>query len=125
MFNKDTDITYSEFIKKRIIYPNLKICSWIEKEKMTDKEKKETTGWEKMGGYFKPLSYKEAWAEYWGRASKEDKQWFQDLPNFDAGIFMEITGIDIKENSKKEELLKKANELISKAEELKKEAEKF
>jgi len=126
MFNKDTDMTYSQFCEKfNIVYPDLKVCSWINSNKMTEIEKKEITGWEQMGWYLKTLTYQEAWAEYWGRASEDDKKFFLNLPNFDADIFKEITGIDVKENSKKAELLKKAQELIEKAEELKREAEKI
>lgn len=51
-----------------------------------------------MGGKLKTLTYKEAWAEYWGRASEEDKKWFQNLPNFDPKIFAEITGIDVSDS---------------------------
>lgn len=47
----------------------------------------------------KTLTYKEAWKEYWGRASESDKKWFTELPNFDAKIFEEITGINIETKS--------------------------
>ena len=105
MFNKDTDYTYSEFAKKfGMKYPDLHTCHWINKGDMTDDEKKEVSGWETMGGYLKTMSYKEAWAEYWSRASEEDKQWFLNLPNFDAEIFKEITGIDVNKPEKMIEL---------------------
>jgi len=94
MFNKDTDMTYTEFCEKfNIIYPDLKVCAWINDKDMTDKEKKEIEGWSEMGGYLKTLTYKEAWAEYWGRATKEQKDFFLNLPNFTWDIFTEITGI--------------------------------
>jgi hypothetical protein len=48
-----------------------------------------------MGGKLKTLDYKEAWKEYWGRASDDDKKWFQSLPNFTPEIFEEITGINV------------------------------
>jgi hypothetical protein len=100
MFNKDTDMTYLEFCEKfNVIYPDLKVCAWIYDKDMTDTEKKEKEGWSEMGGYLKTLSYKEAWAEYWGRATKEEKDFFLNLPNFDAKIFEEITGINICEVS--------------------------
>ena len=105
MFNKDTDYTYSEFAKKfGMKYPDLHTCHWINKGDMTDDEKKEVSGWETMGGYLKTMDYKEAWAEYWSRASEEDKQWFLNLPNFDAEIFKEITGIDVNKPEKMIEL---------------------
>jgi hypothetical protein len=105
MFNKLTNYTYSEFIDKfGMKYPDLHICQWIYKENMTDEEKSKIDGWETMGGYLKTLDYKEAWAEYWSRASEEDKNWFLNLPNFDADIFKEITGIDVSKPEKMIEL---------------------
>ena len=113
-FNKDSEYTYSEFSKKfNFVYPDLKICAWINKEDMSDTEKAEVSGWSDMGGYLKTLKYKEAWAEYWGRASKEDKDWFKSLPNFDAKIFEEITGISIES---KKDTLKVKDQIYDKSE---------
>lgn len=91
-FNKDSEVTHSEFYKGRIVYPDLKICSWVSYKDLPKDE--QTTDTKNMGGKLKTLSYKEAWAEYWGRASEEDRKWFVSLPNFDAKIFKDITGID-------------------------------
>jgi len=96
MFNKETDITYSGFVRNnKIVYPNLKICSWVNLDDLPKNEQTESA--KQMGGLLKTLTYKEAWAEYWGRASKEDKEWFKNLPNFDASVFEEITGIKWEE----------------------------
>ena len=96
-FNKDSEITYSEFVKGRIVYPNLKLCSWVPyKDLPKDEQTKEA---KTTGGKLKTLTYKEAWKEYWGRASEEDKKWFMLLPNFDAKIFEEITGINVSTKS--------------------------
>lgn len=111
-FNKDSEYTYLEFSEKfSFVYPDLHTCQWIEKDDMTDEEKEEVSGWETMGGYLKEMNYQEAWAEYWGRASDSDKQWFQNLPNFDAAIFQEITGIDL---SKKDDVFEQARKLLEK-----------
>jgi hypothetical protein len=92
-FNKDSDVTYSEFSKNRIVYPALKICAWVDLNDLPKSEQSESA--KQMGGLLKTLTYKEAWAEYWNRASEEDKKWFENLPNFDATIFEEITGIKV------------------------------
>ncbi len=93
-FNKDSEYTYSEFSKKfSFISPDLKICSWVEFKDLDKSEQSETS--QQMGGLLKTLSYKEAWKEYWSRASESDKEWFTTLPNFDEKIFEEITGIKI------------------------------
>lgn len=101
-FNKDSDITYSEFSKGRILYPDLKICAWVNVKDLPKDE--QTTEATQRGGTLKTLTYKEAWKEYWGRASEEDKKWFQSLPNFSWEIFTSITGIeqDIKLEPKSE-----------------------
>ena len=124
-FNKDSEYTYSEFYKKfSFIYPDFKICAWVELNDLPKEEQSESA--RQMGGLLKTLTYKEAWKEYWNRASESDKKWFKNLPNFSAEIFEEITGIKVNENDeKKTELLKKAQELIDKANELKKQAEKM
>ena len=51
--------------------------------------------WETCEGFLKTYEYKKAWANTWSSFSQQDKQKFLDLPNFDAAIFKEITGIDI------------------------------
>ena len=92
-FNKDSDVTWSEFSKGRIVYPDLKICAWVALDDLPKEDQTESA--KQMGGILKTLTYKEAWAEYWGRASEKDKKWFQSLPNFDAEIFEEITGVKV------------------------------
>ena len=94
-FNKDSDITYSEFAKGKIVYPDLKICAWVDYKDLPEDE--QTTDTKNMGGKLTTLSYKDAWKEYWGRASEEDKKWFKNLPNFDVKIFESITGINVDE----------------------------
>jgi hypothetical protein len=99
-FNKDSDMTHTEF-RKKFGYKdiNLPLNVWCDKSDMTDEEKKSVSGWETMGGYLKTLGYKEAWAAGWAKATDEQKAWYQSLPNFDADIFFEITGIKIGEKS--------------------------
>ena len=47
------------------------------------------------GGYLKKKEYKEAWKEAYNKATKEDIKLLKALPNFDADIFEDITGIKI------------------------------
>ena len=60
---------------------------------MTDEQKKEDKDFHVKQGTLIERTYKEAWTLYWSEATKEDKQLFLDLPNFDSDIFEEITGI--------------------------------
>jgi len=95
IFNKEIDMTVSEFYAKYNIYADIPLNRWIDKEKMTKEEKKTVTGWETMGGYLKTLDFQEA-HKIWWEENPEEHERFLTLPNFDAGIFKEITGIDVK-----------------------------
>ena len=99
------------------------LTKWIDESEMTDEEKKNDPEFYIRGGYLKEYSYKEAWANYWRDTNEKDRQRVLNLPNFDAKVFKEITGIDVEESgTKKQELLDKADELVKKAEELRKSA---
>jgi hypothetical protein len=63
---------------------------------MTDKEKTGNKDAFITDGYLKTLGYKEAWAEAYKTATKEDIKLLKALPNWDADVFEEITGIKIK-----------------------------
>lgn len=61
-----------------------------------------------------------------GESQSSQNKLIVRLNDIKAKIFKEITGLEVgKENSKKQELLKKADELIQKANELKHEAGKI
>jgi len=91
-FGKESNIKRSEFSVK--VVPYLKITAWVELKDLPEKEQSESA--RQMGGLLKTLSYKDAWKEYWNRAKESDKKWFKSLPNFDAKIFEEITGINVE-----------------------------
>ena len=67
---------------------------------MTDQEKKADPQFYVRGGYLKEFTWEEAWANYWRNCDEEEKQRVLNLPNFDAAIFREITGIDIQVKTK-------------------------
>ena len=69
---------------------------------MTDAEKNEHPLYETTGGYLKTYKYKEAWQRSWNKASEKDRAKLFELPNFDAEIFKEITGIDVTADAKAE-----------------------
>jgi hypothetical protein len=64
---------------------------------MTDDEKKEESNKNAFvtEGYLKTISYKEAWANAYKDASKEDIDLLKALPNFNKKVFKEISGIKI------------------------------
>ncbi len=98
---------------------------WIEESDMTDEEKKVDPEFYVRKGYLKTYSWEDAWANFWRDTNEENRKKVLNLPNFDAAIFKEITGIDVADNSKKQELLSKADELIKQAQELRDKAEEL
>jgi len=109
-FNTDTPKTIRVFGKECIkedwdkaekpdfIYFDL--TEFIEESEMTDIEKKEHPEYKTIGGYLKVYEYKEAFKKSWDNATDEDRQLIFNLPNFDAEIFKEISGIDVNEKVK-------------------------
>lgn len=93
MFNKDTDL---EFDKVAIPYISLKINEWISENKMTEEQKKNDPQFYVKKGTLITRTYKEAFILAWSTLDEKVKQQFLDLPNFDADIFLEITGVDVR-----------------------------
>ena len=122
MFNKETNLTWDEIDHPHFVEFRLNI--WISEWEMTTEEKKAEPESHVRGGYLKTFTWGVAWANFWEDTSEENRQKFINLPNFDATIFKEITGIDVevKHDEKKQELLDKADELIRQAESLKNKA---
>lgn len=92
---------------------------------MTDKEKEDFTSYKTIGGYLKVIEYKQAFRNSYNNASSEEKSMLLNLPNFDADVFLEISGIDVRsgetQGEKREKLITKEfiaiiKELLAKAE---------
>lgn len=62
---------------------------------MTDEEKIKYPKAFVCDGYLKKLQYKEAWKLSYEKATKKDVELLKELPNFDADVFKEISGIRI------------------------------
>ena len=80
--------------KPDFIY-SVEVCEWIWWNSMTDKEKADNKDAFVTDGYLKTIPYKEAWANAYKKASGSDIELLKALPNFDADVFEEITGIKI------------------------------
>lgn len=97
IFNVSTDMTMREFLDSRyyraIISSDFKLTEWIpytEEEMEKDESKK------LVGGYLKTYTYKEACKNWWEGMSNKNKAIICSMPNFDADVFKEITGIEVK-----------------------------
>ena len=62
---------------------------------MTDQEKLDNPKFYVTQGYLKTYSYKEAWKNAFDNKNEGDIELLKNLPNFDAEVFEEITGIKI------------------------------
>jgi hypothetical protein len=90
---------------KRKVWDNAKkpdfiffeLTKWIQFYDMTEEEKKNNPQAEVTEGYLKTLDYKEAWRQAYDNASKKDIVLLKALPNFDAKVFEEITGINVNQ----------------------------
>ena len=99
-FNKELNISRDEFCNCE----GLKVLSmnfgriWLRQTNdMTDEEKQAHPEYKAKGGYFKTVDFKTVCKMVWNELIDDDKQAVMEIPNFDAEIFKEITGIDVNE----------------------------
>ena len=98
LFNASCQYTMTELYQSDKVpdFSAVKLTVWVQSDAMTDEEKSDHPEHETTGGYLRQLEYKVAWAEAWLVIPESEKEKLKNLPNFNADIFMEITGIDIR-----------------------------
>ena len=97
LFNKPSDMTYREWLDSNARYllnqiPK-NVVEWIYGEDMTDEEKAAHPTYEATGGYLKVLDESECGQLWWDSLSDRQKNIIKAIPNFDAEIFFQCTGI--------------------------------
>ena len=96
LFNKETDFTMEEFMKTEwyavLTSGEFNLTKW---RAYTDEEKAQDERKRFISGELITIPYKEACANWWASLSEKDKAIIKTIPNFDANIFAEITGIDV------------------------------
>ena len=101
LFNKPSDITYNDWLRSDARYLLNQIpkdvVEWVYKEDMTDEEKAANPTYETTGGYLKVLNESECSQLWWGSLSDFQKNYIKSIPNFDAEIFEQCTGIKVDE----------------------------
>ena len=99
MFNKPSDWNFRDWWNSEARYLLNKIqhnvLEWIWSDDMTDEEKEQHPEYETTGGYLKELDESECGQIWWDSLSDHEKDIIKALPNFNAEIFRECTGIKI------------------------------
>ncbi|AWH83523.1 hypothetical protein DDG63_20430 (plasmid) [Clostridioides difficile] len=98
MFNKETDLTYEDWMNseaRNILKKNSYLTKWIRIDDMTEEEEKNNPGYEINNGYLKVFTFEEMCKNMWDSLTEEEKKIIIEIPNFDADIFKEITGIEV------------------------------
>lgn len=71
------------------------VIEWVWSENMTDEEKAAYPTHETTGGYLKVLDESECGQLWWDSLSEHKKNIIKSIPNFEAKIFEQCTGIKI------------------------------
>ena len=99
MFNKPTNWTYRKWLESDARYLlnriDKNVVNWICESNMSDEEKAANPTYECTGGYLKVLNQSECGQRWWDGLSELNRNVIRKMPNFDAEIFEECTGINI------------------------------
>ena len=91
LFNKDSNLNFDSPEVTKLKTLNVKpILSWIHTNNMTEEEKKAYPSHKTTGGFLRNSGKMS-----WNALTKEDLEFIKSLPNFDAQIFKEISGLDL------------------------------
>ena len=103
VFNEDCDLeVWDNCTKPSFLF--FRTAEWVSSDKMSEEEKTAYPTHKTTGGYLKKYEYKEAFKKSYDSASEEDKALLLDLPNFNAEVFFEISGIDVRKPSKQDKI---------------------
>ncbi len=69
---------------------------WVSEKDMSSTEKNDNPTYETTGGYLKVLGFKEAFTASCKSATDDDIEILKQLPNFDADVFFEVSGYDVR-----------------------------
>ena len=101
LFNKPSNMTYREWLESdaRWLLNQIPkdVVEWVYEEDMTDEEKATHPTYETTGGYLKVLDESECGQLWWGSLSDRRKEIIKAIPNFDAEIFFQCTGVRVDE----------------------------
>ena len=100
LFNKPSDWTYRDWLNSDARYLLNQIPGDVHEyvwfQDMTDEEKAAHPEAKITGGYLKQLDNSECGSIWWQGLKDSEKAAIKAIPNFDRGIFREITGVDVE-----------------------------
>jgi hypothetical protein len=98
-FNKPLDVdidTFNNNLAVKAMNWKYKSSWWVYSKNMTDEEKEAHPEHKTTGGYLKSVDFKTACSIMWDNMTDDEKVAVKDIPNFDASVFEEITGIKVE-----------------------------
>lgn len=102
MFNKPTDWTFEQWFncRARRLLNEIDDCplEYVYLSDMTDEEKAAHPEAKTTGDYLKERTTADNARKWWAELSADDRNVILSLPNFDAAIFKEITGVDVSKD---------------------------
>ena len=105
LFNKPSDMTYNDWLGSDAKYLLNQIpkdvVEWVDEEDMTDEEKETYPTYKTTGGYLKVLDESECGQIWWDGLPEYQKNIIKSMPNFDAEIFEQCTGIKVENEVQK------------------------
>lgn len=101
IFNKPSGMTLRQWrdseacdLLNQILFTQNAQNAWIWDEDMTDEEKEAHPEYKTTGGFLKILDISDCCVRWWESLNESDRDVIRSIPNFDAAIFKQITGID-------------------------------
>lgn len=94
-------MTYCEWMcsnARHLLNQMPKNVEWVDEENMTDEEKEQHPNFKVVRGYLKESCKQSGQSrqEWWNSLLNYEKKIIKDIPNFDADIFYECTGIKVR-----------------------------
>ena len=104
LFNKPSEWIYGDWLNSDARYLLMDIpkdvVEWVYENYMTEDEKKAHPSYKTTGGYLKILDESECAQIWWDGLSEIDRNKIKSIPNFNAEIFEQCTGIKIESEGK-------------------------
>ena len=96
IFNMPSGMSMRDFYRSKywdaICSVDFPLTEWVE---YTEEEKQADEKKALIGGYLKKNTYQYACARWWEDMSEENREIIMSIPNFDAEVFKDITGIEV------------------------------